>query len=70
MSALFTELKRVHYWYMDVYMCSYCSDLYKYLNVCRLYRSLKELAETKLLDGTGRKPHYRYRICSDVSFTV
>ena len=24
-----------------------------------LYRSLKELAETKLLDGTGRKPHYR-----------
>ena len=27
---------------------------------CRLYMCLKRLAKTKLLDGTGKMPHYRY----------
>lgn len=31
-----------------------------FLYVCdRLYLSMKELAESRLQDGTGRKPHYR-----------
>lgn len=26
---------------------------------CRFYREVKELADNRLTDGTGRKPHYR-----------
>ena len=29
--------------------------------VRRLYHAIRELARNRLQDGTGRKPHYRYR---------
>lgn len=34
--------------------------MFQLINFYRFYQTMRELSETRLQDGTGRRPHYRY----------